>query len=351
MAQIRKREGKTGVRYMAVVRRDGHQRTATFKTKSEAKDWASVTESKILQGIHLPWRESGERTVDDMMSRYIEYEIPKKKDQANPLRHAKLWKDRLGKVRLNALTSALIVRIRDELSSDRSPATVNRYLAVLSHACSLAEREWGWIGANPVRSVGRLKEATGRVRYLSIEEKSKLIKAVQRLEHPYLDVVVYMALTTGARRGEILGLRWKNVSLERRTALIEDSKNGDRRTISLVEPVVSRLRELKAVQNEKSEFVFANSKTAKPSYFQIEKAWRQARKQAGLEDFRFHDLRHTWASYAAMNGATTAEIAAVLGHKTLVMVKRYSHLSDEHVRDVIERMAPKLLGEEVSEDE
>ena len=344
MAQIRKREGKNGTRYMAVVRREGQSRAATFRTKSEALKWAGLIEADITKGKHLPPTESKRKSVRDLMTRYKEIVIPKQKDQRNPKRHANFWIDRLGDLKLSRLSPAALVEVRDELTKDKAASTVNRYLAVMSHACTLAEREWGWLESNPVRRVGRLKEPSGRVRYLTDKERGRLLGAVKATDHPHLYSIVLIALTTGARRNEILSLRWRNVDLKKGIAIIEDSKNNDRRSMTLVPQVLEELKKLRKIRHIDDDLIFLHPKSGKPSYFYFEKAWREARQRARIKDFRFHDLRHSCASYLAMNGATTAEIAAVLGHKTLAMVKRYSHLSDEHVRGVVEKTAAKVLG-------
>ena len=337
MAQIRKRVGKNGARYMAVVRREGQSRTATFKTKSEALKWAGLIEAEITKGKHLPPTESKRKSVRDLMTRYKEIVIPKQKDQRNPKRHADFWIDRLGDLKLSRLSPAVLVEVRDELSKDKAASTVNRYLAVMSHACTLAEREWGWLESNPVRRVGRLREPAGRVRYLTDKERGRLLKVVKATDHPHLYPIVLIALTTGARRSEILNLRWRNVDLRKGIAVIEDSKNNERRSMTLVPQVLEELSKLRKIRHIDDDLIFLHPKSGKPSYFFFEQSWREARQKARIKDFRFHDLRHSCASYLAMNGATTAEIAAVLGHKTLAMVKRYSHLSDEHVRGVVEK--------------
>jgi len=345
MATVRTRIGPKGTRYMAVVRREGQSRTATFRTKSEAKKWAGITEAAITQGKHLPSPEAKRRTVRDLLERYKRSEIPKKRDQASPTRYANFWIERIGDLRLARLNRAKLVEIRDELAEIRSPATVNRHLALISHACTMAEREWEWMDSNPLRKVSRLQEANGRVRYLSDDERDRLLRAAKASTHPHLYAIVILALTSGARKGEILGLHWKDVDLASQRAILHDTKNRERRTLTLVPPVVNELKKLRKVRRIDTDLIFTHPATGKPNPFYFEKAWREARAEAELKDFRFHDLRHSCASYLAMNGATTAEIAAVLGHKTLAMVKRYSHLSDEHVRGVVERMAEKVLGD------
>ena len=353
MARIRKRKSKNGIRYQAEVRREGQSRTATFRTKSEAVKWANTIEVAIDTGKHLPPAESKRKTVRQLLERYKETVISRQKDQVNPTRQANFWIDRLGELKLSRVNASILVEVRDELANDKAPSTVNRYLAVISHACTLAEREWGWMESNPLRKVGRLKEPQGRVRYLSDEERNRLLEATKQSEHPHLHVIVLIALTTGARRSEILGLSWQNVDLKKKRATLEDTKNNERRSLALVPHVIAELNILKKVRRIDDSRIFVDPRSKerttagyhRSGYFYFEKAWREAREAAKLKDFRFHDLRHSCASYLAMNGATTAELAAVLGHKTLAMVKRYSHLSDEHVRGIVERTAKKVLGD------
>ncbi len=346
MAYFRKRQGKKGVRWQAVIRKGGRRsQVATFRTKGEAEEWANEIELAISKGTYLPTHEAKRRTVRDLLERYKETEIPKKRDQVNSIHHANFWIGALGDLKLHALTRAVIVEIRDELAKEKSPGTVNRYLALLSHACTVAEREWEWMDSNPLRKVSRLEEPRGRVRFLSDAEKDSLLDAAKSSSHPHLYAIVLIALTTGARKGEILGLRWKDIDMESNRAVLHDTKNKERRTLTLVPQVVDELRKLQKVRRIDDDLIFTKMKVgaANSSYF--EKAWRKARDGAKLKDFRSHDLRHSCASNLAMNGATTAEIAAVLGHKTFAMVKRYSHLSDEHVKGVVERTAAKVLGD------
>ena len=196
--------------------------------------------------------------------------------------------------------------------------------------------------SNPLQRVKRLKEPAGRVRFLDDDERGRLLSAVKATDYPHLYVITLIALTTGARRGEIFNLRWRDIDLNAQRAVLNKTKNSERRSLALVGPVVVELRKHRKVRSLTDDFLFIPN-GGRSSEFRI--AWIKALLDAEITDFRFHDLRHSCASYLAMNGATTAEIAAVLGHKTLAMVKRYSHLSDEHVRGVVERMAKKVLGD------
>jgi len=176
---------------------------------------------------------------------------------------------------------------------------------------------------------------------LSEDERGALLEACIKSASPDLHMIVVLALSTGARRGEIEALRWKQIDLARGTAVLHDTKNGESRVLHLAGPALQQLTARAKVRRIDTDLVFPRSDGKEPII--VEAHWRKAREAAGLEDFRFHDLRHSAASYLAMNGATLAEIAAVLGHKTLAMVKRYAHLSDQHTAGVVQRMNAKIF--------
>ncbi len=144
------------------------------------------------------------------------------------------------------------------------------------------------------------------------------------------------------RRGEVSNLSWSNVDLARGRAVLHDTKNGERRVVYLRGQALKVLKEHASAHGLKSLLLFPGRNGKKSVAF--ETAWQNARKRAGIQDFRFHDLRHSSASYLAMNGATPSEIAEVLGHKTLNMVKRYAHLSESHTQKVVESMNDKIFG-------
>jgi integrase len=149
---------------------------------------------------------------------------------------------------------------------------------------------------------------------------------------------------TGARRENILSLTWQQVDFERRCIILTDTKNGERQTLPLVEPAYSELLAWRDKARKDSPLVFAG-KINTNAHVSINHTWQTALKRAGITNFRFHDLRHSFASELAMSGASLAEIAAGTGHKTLQMVKRYAHLSHDHTASVVERMAAKVILE------
>jgi len=223
-----------------------------------------------------------------------------------------------------------------------APATVVRYLAVLSHLYTVASSEWEWLENNPVRRVRRPKLPRGRVRFLEKDELSALLRACHQSEHPCLYPIVVLAVSTGMRKGEMLGLRWQDVDLVRNRITLEQTKNGDRRSVPLVGRARAVISGYARVRRIDTPLVFPSRR--KPTVpADLRKPWAKVVEMAELADFRFHDLRHTCASYLAMSGATLAEISEVLGHKTLAMVKRYAHLSESHTTKVVERMSRHMF--------
>src|SRR5262249_21977397 len=206
--------------------------------------------------------------------------------------------------------------------------TVNRYLAVLSHAFTIAVREWQWCADNPVRKVSKSKEPRGRVRFLSEDERQRLLESCQVSRNSSLYTLVVLALSTGARRGELLSLHWSDVDLKRGMLTFCKTKNGETRAVPLTGYALDVLAHHTKIRRHNTTLVFPDRTGRRP--VGIREAFEYAVKRAEIANFKFHDLRHTFASYLAMNGATLAEIAEVLGHKTLAMVKRYAHLSEAH---------------------
>jgi integrase len=227
---------------------------------------------------------------------------------------------------------------------------------------NVAVEEWGWLEDSPMRKVSSLTEPRGRVRFLGEDtispdgetidgERTRLLKACQESSNPYLYPVVVLALSTGMRQGEIMGLSWDDVDLHQGRITLHETKNGERRVVPLVGKALELLKEHAKVRRIGTPLLFPGKvkmhrpgevATYKP--IDLRAPWLAALKAAGIEDFRFHDLRHSTASYLAMNGASLAEIAEVLGHKTLQMVKRYAHLSEAHTASVVARMNERIFG-------
>lgn len=195
----------------------------------------------------------------------------------------------------------------------------------------------------PFRRVSRPREPRGRVRFLSDEERDRLLAACRDSQNPHLYTIVVLALATGARKGELLGLRWLDVSLAQSRVTFHDTKNRDTRSVSLSGPALALLRDHTKVRRLDTDLVFPRQDGLRA--IEIKKAWENVVRRADLDNFRFHDLRHSAASYLAMSGASLAEIAEVLGHRSLSMVQRYAHLSEAHTARVVARMNAVIFGE------
>jgi integrase len=216
---------------------------------------------------------------------------------------------------------------------------VNRYQVALGalYSWAIKRRRVPKGFENPCRKIERHREPEGRVRFLSDEERERLFEACRSSTWHRLYALVLLAITTGARRGELMALTWRDVDLEGARAYVCTTKNGDRRVLPLTPAAIAELRPF---QGAPAALVFASPRKTRVA-FNFETVWNAARKEARLADFRFHDLRHTCASYLAQDGASLLELADVLGHRTLAMVKRYAHLTVKSKASLVNR----VLGE------
>ncbi|NBX75217.1 MAG: site-specific integrase [Proteobacteria bacterium] len=355
MASIVARNTKDGkIVYRALVRIKGFKPvSAHFEKKSDAKEWAINTEAAIKQNKYFKNSEGAGKTLYDLLDRYMRDEMPHRNRSTNNIRQLKWWRKELGPMFINQIRPSHIAECRDKLRKygfegkrPCAPSTTNQYLAALSHVFTLAMKEWEWVDDNPVTKVRRCKLPPGRTRFLSESEREALLSACQASPCRYLYPLVMLAICTGARFGEIINLRWEDIDFERHMMRLEKTKNGEKRAVPLAPPAFAEVLKLREKSRTGVPWLFPRGDGQAP--YTTNKPWNQAVIEAGLQDFRFHDLRHTTASYLAMNGATLLEIAAVLGHKTLQMVKRYSHVTDQHTSVILGKMTGKVFGDEKS---
>jgi integrase len=353
MATIEKRTTENGeTSYRVKVRLKGYPaQSATFQRLTDAKKWATATESAIREGRHFKTAEAKKHTFGELVDRYIKDVLPTKPKQADKqAMQLEWWKSKLGPYALADVTPALIVQCRDELAigityrgTQRSPATVVRYMAALSHAFGVAVKEWQWLEDSPMRKVKKPKESRGRVRFLDDAERERFLTACRESSNAWLYPCVILALSTGMRQGELMGLKWQDVNLKKDFIILHETKNGERRRVPLAGHGLELLREHAKVRRLDADLLFpSNINAQKP--IDLRSAFENALKRAEITNFHWHDLRHCTASYLAMNGASLAEIAEILGHKTLQMVRRYAHLSDGHVSNVVASMNEKIFG-------
>lgn len=300
MASIEERINSKGEKsYRVKVRKKGYPvQTASFTRKTDAKIWAQNTECAINEGRYFGYASAKKKSMSELIDRYIEEILPLKPaslyDQTYQLNY---WKDKIGDLTIQDLTPSVITAVRNELKKGkvqggklRSNGTVNRYMAVLSHAFTIAMKEWEWVNDNPFMRVSKLKEARGRVRYLSEEERHRLLKACKESKKQHLYFIVVLAISTGARKNEILTLKWKDVHFDREVIILDKTKNGDIRSLPLQGYALNILLELFKHRSVYSELLFpSEDRHDKPVI--IQRSWDNAVKEAELEDFMIYVIR------------------------------------------------------------
>lgn len=363
MASIRQRTNAKGESvYHVQVRLKGHPtQTATFERLTDARKWVQSTEAAIREGRHFKTAIAKQKTLAEAIERYFDEVLAHRKNPVNQKHYLTWWKAQLGEYAMASLSTALIVEKRNRLLGKKNKfgrevgtTTANRYLQVLGHVLNISMNEWEWISTNPVSRIKKYKEGRGRVRFLSDEERNSLLQACQHSQNLHLYTIVILALSTGARKSEILRLKWKDVDFERQRIILNETKNDERRALPLFGRAFDLMRKQKDLIESDCEYVFPSEKTGvdvqtgRTVYqpIDIKRAWQYAVAKAGVQDFRFHDLRHSAASYLAMNGASLVVLANVLGHKTLQMVQRYAHLSEDHSSSMVASMNERIFNDD-----
>jgi integrase len=288
MATIVRRPGKNGqASYRVQVRRKGSSpQSASFPTLAQAQKWAKIREGTVLEGRHFPSTAAQRHTVSDLIDRYISDVLPGKRASTayNQRYQLRWWKQQLGHYRLTDVTPALLIDYRDKRMRNTvkrpSGVTVKRWLAALSHCFTVAVQEWQLCDENPVLKITKPRERRGRIRYLSDEERHQLLEACQASRHPYLYLVVMLALATGARRGELLALRWPDVDLKRNTLTFHETKNGERRAVPLIGQALALISQHAKVRRLDTALVFPNATGKRP--VGIREAFEGAVERAGI---------------------------------------------------------------------
>lgn len=374
MATIRART-KRGKSVLHVqVRMKGYPaRTASFPTRRQAERWATTIEAEMIEGKHFRNVEARRRTLGEAIDRYLKSEVTKLRDGSMHKQNLPWWKEKLGHLRLSEITPAILVEHRDKLAAEtytrarpqskrttlkegeapkrfkRAPNTINNYLRPLGRVFTLARREWHWISHNPMEGVSLLPTGRGRVRFLSEDERFRLLKETAR--DPQLHTAVVLALSTAARASEITNLCWGDIEYEQRSqasgapreaarVLLRQTKNGTPRSVWLHGEALRLLKDHGKIRRLNDDRVFVSVKGKRYRY---DETFRAACEVAKVSNFTFHGLRHSAATYLAREGATEQQLKAIGGWKSNV-VSRYVHLAAEDAKGVLERMNEKILG-------
>jgi integrase len=293
------------------------------------------THVKIVEGRYFEVLEERERTFAEMMDRYMK-EVSVQKVLRSNSRDQQCLKHHLlpyfGNRTLADVTPGLISGYKAKRQAEEAaPATLHKELGLIKAAFNVAIREWEWCRDNPVRRVAMPRVNNARVRYLSDEEFEPVLAHCP----DWLKPIVSVARYTGLRRENIVQLRWCQVDLFRRLILLDRTKNGDRLGIPLCNRAVEVLKSLNRVRHL-SGYVFAKPDGNPFKGWTVGVAFSRACRRAGVADFRFHDLRHTFASCLVQRGVDLYRVQRLLGHRDGRMTQRYAHLAPENLRSAVE---------------
>jgi len=332
MACIQKVERKKGVVYRVYIKKKGVRRISkSFDSKRLAVQFVNSIESD--RNKLLAYTQSKSRTLlSIVIDKYLirEYKGTRVNDERRKLN---FWLKALGDKVIIDITTVCINEAISTLPSHFKNATINRYISAISVVFSYACRQYG-LHTNPVRNIPSLPENNERIRFLSEAERTRLFSSCRDSQWDKLYLLVLLAITTGARKGELTKLRWNDIDFDRRTAYVATTKNGQPKVLPLTDSVI---QELQLFDTKDNSLIFA-SKIKEEVAYCFTKPWKKALEDAEIKDFRFHDLRHSCASYLAQSGASLLEIADVLGHKQIEVTKRYAHLCIEHKSSLINRV-------------
>ena len=345
MAAIRKRGD---LQWQAEIRKKGFPaQRKTFNTRAEAEAWAKLTEAEMIRGVFVSRAEAEATTLADALDRYKREFTVHKKSAFSEGKKIDAWKrHKLATRFLATLRPTDFAAYRDErLEAGKKASTVRLELAVISHLFTVAAKEWGMPLQNPVMNIRKPRLENARDRRLSEQEERYLLAAIDNpgsgagnRRNVWVGPIVRMALETSMRRGELLSLEWKRVDLERCFAVLPDTKNGEGRAVPLSSRAVAILNSIPRSIGGKVFPTTANAfrisfdralKRAKKNYIEDCKQAGREQEKGFLENLHFHDTRHEATSRLFEMGLNQVEAASVTGHKTLQMLKRYTHLNAE----------------------
>jgi integrase len=315
---------KCGEYWRVKIRRKGFpNQTRSFDTKAQAQRWARDLERDMDRGFFVDRTESEKNSLRDLIERYAREVTPTKRGAGPEFSRLNAMMLRpIGEIKVAALSSKHIAAYRDQRLKQVSSGTVIKELNHLSHIIETARREWGiQLPENPVKLVRRPPSPKSRNRRLIAEEAQRLVEACADARNPFLLPTVILAMETAMRQGELISLNWKHISLKKRTVFLPDTKNGESRGVPLSTTATDILRSLPRSINVQ---VFPGV-TGEA----VKRAFIRACRRAQIEDFHFYDLRHEATSRWFEKGLNAIEVASITGHKTLQMLKRYTHLRTE----------------------
>lgn len=302
---------------------------------------------QIAEGKWFERLPGEDKTVEELLDRYLNEYSARNKAPNTHRRDKSLaahLKGAFGTVTLGKLRSSQIAEYKwQRRNKGAAPKTVNDELTLLSHAYKLAIREWEWVTVNPVQRVSRERVRNQIERWLSPDEEKRLLAA----SPVWLKEIIVFAINTGLRQGEILNLEWPRVDLFRRTITLLEQKNGSKDTLPLNGSALEVLKARARARSTQTDFVFFNKVgNRRDATSGLRRAFYPAMKEAKVERFRFHDLRHTFATRLVQAGVDIYTVQKLGRWKTISMVMRYAHHYPESLRggvEVLDRIQPGII--------
>ncbi len=361
MATIVRTPAKT---WKAVVRRKGWPTASkAFRTKGDAEDWARRTEDEMVRGLYIERSPSERMLLAEAMRRYLAEVSPTKKPttQKAEARKAKTLLAFFGKYSLAAITPDLVARYRDgrlatpvmkHSPHSKTPTrlvssdTVRLEIALLSHLFTVAIQEWRiGLTSNPVANIRKPSPSRPRDRRLSPDERRRLFDVMSKHSNPMLGWIVRISTETGMRKSETLSLRRGDVDLKKRLALLRDTKNGETRSVPLSQEATKLFASALShpVRPIDTDLIFFGEpgRDGRRRPYAFDKAWQILKDSAAISNLRFHDLRHESTSHFFELGLNDQEVATITGHKSMQMLKRYTHLRSEDLVTRIDKLSAK----------
>ena len=305
-------------------------------SKSLAETVLQKRKVEIAEGKFLDKKDVQKIKFEDFADEYFELhsKVNNKSWESTDLTNLNALKKFFGGRYLHEITPHLIEKFKAQRIKEVSPARVNRLLSTLKSIYSKAILWSKFTGINPVKQVKMFKENNTVLRFLEKEEIAKLLTNCNKQLRP----IVIIALNTGMRLGELLNLRWRDIDIKRGIIYIYDTKNGEKREVPINEQVKTAL--IRTRKHPQCEHVFSTPngtprKDIRTSFF-------TALRKSGIKSFRFHDLRHTFASHLVMSGVDLNTVRELLGHKSLKMTLRYAHLSPNHKKRAVDILSRRM---------
>lgn len=359
MAVIRQRKTSKGIKkYQAYIRIKGYKPVLkTFSKYSAAVEWAKKIEVQMKDGTYKEISKELEQklqtnfnNMESLISFYKTNIAPQKYSYAEKYNVMfDWWTNQIGLIKIRDLTASMITACKQILINEkikkkdkevtRGNSTINKYLMCLSAILTYAVKDLELIETNPVSKVSLMPKPKGRTRFLTMEEIKSLSEACKN-HSDFLYIFFLIAISTGGRYTEILNLKIENIDFKNNQVHYLNTKNNENRGVPIYKNILDLIKQYMIKNDIKEGYLFTNKKNKR---LYIRGYLQNVIKKIELKDFHIHDIRHTTASYIAMNGGSLLDIAEILGHKSLIMARRYSHLTDKHTATVLNKVINNIL--------